>query len=220
MLSLKLMIKSSSILTLKAQQSMAIHVIVTGDLVNSRTTNSQIWLPVLEDTLNNCSTSYDIYRGDSFQAELDCSSFLETLFYIKARIKTIEQLDVRLGVGIGTIESRDSHLKNSTGQAFLYSGEAFDSLKKELFVVKSSDTAWDDLTNSSLALAFELANKWTNNMAETVAASIQYPSYSQQDLAKILQRKHQSQVSTELGKASWIKIKRAIDYCQQELKTC
>lgn len=199
---------------------MATHIIVTGDLVNSRATQSQIWLPVLEDSLRYSSSSFDIYRGDSFQAELQSDSFLESLFYIKARIKTIEHLDVRLGVGIGSIDYRDKHLKNSTGQAFLFSGEAFDSLKKDLFAVKSKHSIWDELVNSSLPLAIELANKWTNNMAETVAASIQFPSYSQQDLAKILRRKHQSQVSTELNKANWVKIKRAIDYCQQELNRC
>jgi len=196
-------------------------VIVTGDLVHSRKVDSKIWLPILEDTLTQCAQKFDIFRGDSFQASLNIDSCLTQIFYIKARIKSISNLDVRIGLGIGSVDYENEHIKNSTGSAFIYSGEAFDLLKKDLFSVKSGHQNWDELTDSMLALAIELASKWSVNMAETVAAYIQYNTYSQQELALLLNRKYQSQVSTELGKANWLKIKQAIDYCQKELmKLC
>lgn len=197
------------------------HVIVTGDLVNSRTKDSKIWLKVLEDALLKYSKKFDIFRGDSFQAEFAVENCLEAIFYIKARIKTIAGLDVRMGLGIGAVDYVDEHIKNSTGEALIYSGEVFDSLNKELFAVKSFSSGWNRLTNITLALAIELANKWTVNMAETVAKSIELPNSNQHELANELNRKHQSQVSTELRKAHWYKIKKAIDYCQIELmKRC
>lgn len=197
------------------------HAIITGDLVDSRMVDSTIWLPVLEDTLGKYSVKYDIFRGDSFQAELDLTTCLERIFYIKARLKSIGNIDVRIGLGIGSIEYNNDHIKNSTGESFIYSGKAFDFLKKELFAVKTAYEEWDILTNTMLLLAVELASKWTVNMAETVAAYLEYPNYSQQQLGTLLKRKYQSQVSTELTKANWVKIKSAIDYCQKELmKLC
>ena len=196
-------------------------VIITGDLVNSRKIDSKIWLLVLQGTLTKYSKKFDIFRGDSFQAELELASCLETVFYIKARIKSIGGLDVRIGMGIGTVDYMDEHIKNSTGESLIYSGAIFDQLHKELFAVKSADLNWDLQTNTMLSLATELANKWTVNMAETVAAHIANPLYNQQELAILLRRKYQSQISTELGKANWQKIKNAVEYCQNELmKKC
>jgi len=195
--------------------------IITGDLVNSRAVDSKVWLSVLEDSLNHCAQKYDIFRGDSFQAAVDMEVSLAHVFYIKARMKTVANLDVRIGLGIGHIDYENEHIKNSTGSAFIYSGEAFDSLKKDLFAVKTEYQNWDILTNTMLSLAMELANKWTANMAETVAATMKNATHNQQELASLLHRKYQSQVSTELAKANWLKIKHAIDYCQQELlKVC
>jgi len=193
------------------------YVIITGDIVNSRTIDSKRWLVILEDTLKKVSLKFDIFRGDSFQAELRIDKCLEAVFYIKSRIKTLAGLDVRIGLGIGKIDYRDEHIKKSSGDAFLYSGEAFDVLNKELIFVKSSFVEWDRLANTMLTIAIELANRWTVNMAETVAAYIEQPNYNQHELAGLLKRKYQSQISTELGKANWLKIKSAIDYCQGKL---
>lgn len=197
------------------------HVIIIGDLVNSRSLHSSTWLNVLEEALTKYSKKFDIFRGDSFQAELQLENCLDAIYYIKSRIKSLENLDVRIGLGIGGIDYVDNYIKNSTGEAFIYSGEAFDHLNKDLFAAKSAFPEWDNVTNTMMSLAMELANKWTVNMAETVALAIEYPNYNQKELAKILKRKYQSQISTELGKANWWKIKKAIDYCQIELmKIC
>lgn len=195
---------------------MGMHAIVTGDLVNSRSIESRIWLDVLQDTLAKYSKKFDIFRGDSFQAELELDNCLEAVFYIKARIKCIPNLDVRMGLGIGGIDFIDEHIKNSTGISFVYSGEAFDTLNKDFFAVKSANSEWDLLTNTMLSIAIELANNWTVNMSETVAAYIEYRLFNQQELAILLKRKYQSQISSALGKANWLKIKKAIDYCQNE----
>lgn len=198
-----------------------IHAILTGDLINSRTHDAKDWLPILTSSLSKYSTNFDIFRGDSFQAEVALEESFEIIFYLKSKLKTISYLDVRLGLGFGEIEYADKHIKNSTGEVFINSGSAFDNLNKELIAVKSPWPEYDDVANLMLQLSMEVANKWTENMAETVAVSLENPTANQQELAAILEKKYQSQVSTELTKANFIKIKKVIEYCTQELlKQC
>lgn len=200
---------------------MQLYAIITGDIVDSRSKDVKEWMPILESTLTECSKRFDIFRGDSFQLMVDLEEAIRTLFYIKSRIKSIGQLDVRMGLGIGTVDYMDDHIKNSWGPAFVRSGEVFEGLHKELMAVSSPWPDWDEASNIILGLCVEIANKWTVNMAETVAESLRQPTANQQELAKVLQRKHQSQISTELTKANWNKINKAIIYStEQLLKKC
>ncbi|GAA4518025.1 hypothetical protein [Sphingobacterium thermophilum] len=195
----------------------SLKAILTGDIVHSRKVSSEIWLSVLTDCLRHYSNKFDIFRGDSFQIELPLEKCIEAVFYIKASIRTIEKLDVRLGLGIGKIEVERQHVKDSSGEAYIFSGEAFDTLDKELIRVRSPFDHWDESTNIMLQLATELANRWTVNMAKTVKTAIEHPEASQLELTKLLHRKHQSQISTELKKANWQKIKLTIEYCTKQL---
>lgn len=196
---------------------MKMYTIITGDIVHSRGVDVKDWLPALENSLTRYSKNFDIFRGDSFQIEIEPEYCVEFLFYLKAKMKSLVNLDVRMAVGVGSITYRDKHIKNSNGDALIYSGEAFDELNKELFRVKSPWADWDELTNVLLPLSMELVHKWTKNMAETVAVVLENPAANQMELATILKRSYQSQVSTELTKANWTKIKKAIDYCTKEL---
>lgn len=198
-----------------------IYAVLIGDIVGSRTRSPEEWLPVLEHALAHYSSSFDIYRGDSFQLMVEVDKILEAYFYIKARIKTVGALDVRMSIGIGTIDYEAGHIKVSSGEAFVRSGEAFETLQKDLVAVQSPWSDWDEMASHMLQLSVELANKWTNNMAETVAVSIANPLANQQELAALLNRKYQSQVSTELNKSNWLKINRSLVYCTSEmLKKC
>lgn len=198
-----------------------IYAILTGDVVGSRKADIQKWLPVLEESLQHYSNNFDIFRGDSFQVAVSIEQCIEAIFLIKATMRSIEPLDVRIGLGLGEISYWDEHIKNSAGDALVRSGEAFDDLDKNLINVRSPWREWDEPTNIMLQLATELANRWTQNMAQTVAAQIRNPDANQSELAKILKRKYQSQISTELGNANWQKIKVTIDYCTKELiKRC
>lgn len=200
---------------------MQLHAIITGDIVDSRSKDIKEWMPVLASALADCSGRFDIFRGDSFQLMLPIEQSVQAMFYIKSRIRSLGGLDVRMGLGIGHVDYMDDHIKNSSGEAFVRSGEAFEMLNKDLIAVKSPWADWDESSNIMLNLCSEIANKWTVNMSETVAQSLRYPDANQQELARRLQRKHQSQVSTELTKASWSKINKAIIYCtEQLLKKC
>ncbi|MBD1425341.1 hypothetical protein [Sphingobacterium arenae] len=190
--------------------------VISGDIIKSRSLEPKVWMPALEKAIGLYSHKFDIFRGDSFQAELTCQNVLTATFYIKAAMLAFD-LDARIGIGIGTKEYDAPHIKNSFGSALIYSGEAFEELKKETIFFKSAYPKLDAVCNVILPLVAELTTRWTPNMAETVKAAFQNEGANQAELAKILDKKYQSQVSTELQKASFAKIQRALDYCTKEM---
>lgn len=176
----------------------------------------KIWMPILNAALKQYAVKYDIFRGDSFQAEFALKDVFVAVFYIKAALIQVK-LDARMGIGIGEQSLNAKHVKHSFGTALLNSGEAFESLKRNSLMLKSTSADFDEMCNVMLALTTELTSRWTVNMAELVMTSLQYPALSQLDMAKFLNRKHQSQISTGLQKAAYPKLKSAIDYCTNEL---
>ena len=101
--------------------------VITGDIINSRKLkNPEIWINALKKALSYLSpeTKYwKIYRGDSFQIEIKDSQYCFTAaIYIKACIKMIKGLDVRLAIGIGDKTYEGNDVTESNGEAFVFSG--------------------------------------------------------------------------------------------------
>lgn len=194
------------------------HIIITGDVIHSRSHAVGEWMPMLEQSLKRYASNFDIFRGDSFQAEVPFSKVFEAVFHLKASLRTFEQMDVRLGIGMGAISYPDSDIKKSSGKAFVYSGEAFDQLGKETIAFKSEHTELDAQLNLIMSLSALLLEQWTVNLSETVLAAIENPSANQIELTQVIGRKHQSQVSVELSKANYPKIQQVIQYCTQVIE--
>lgn len=190
--------------------------ILTGDIIDSRGADPKVWMPILEAALKQYSVKYDIFRGDSFQAEMALMDVFTAVFYIKAALIRVK-LDARIGVGIGERGLEAKHVKHSFGTALLNSGEAFENLKRNSLLLKSTSEEFDEMCNVMLSLTTELTSRWTINMAELVMTALQHQEMSQMDMAKLLNRRYQSQISTGLQKAAYPKLKRAIDYCTREL---
>ncbi|NQD71678.1 hypothetical protein HP439_13190, partial [Sphingobacterium shayense] len=145
--------------------------VITGDIVKSRTGNPDVWMPELRNALSVYSDKFDIFRGDSFQAEIAIEKVLEATFYIKSSLISI-QLDARIGIGLGDRDKNAEHVKHSFGTALVYSGEAFDELKKETAYLRSANPELDALCNTILPLITEISNRWTPNIAATVKGAI------------------------------------------------
>lgn len=167
--------------------------VITGDIVKSREIKNQdLWLKALKSALGKLSkdtSNYEVYRGDSFQIECkDFSSSFEYAVYIKACIKTIRGLDVRLAIGIGGKSYQGKTVSESNGEAFVFSGETIETLKKEKTNLKL-ETKDKDL-NKELNLYFKLAliamDNWTVNSAEIVKLSLEHPDMIQTELAKLV----------------------------------
>ena len=167
--------------------------VITGDIIKSRNLKDQnIWMEQLKYALNMLSSDksyYEIYRGDSFQYECRdiYDSFINAV-YIKSCIKTIKGLDVRMSIGIGTKDYTGNTVSESNGEAFVYSGETFETLKKEKvnLKVKTKDFVLNEELNLYFKLALIAMDNWTTNSAEIVKLSIENPTMIQVELAKLI----------------------------------
>ncbi|GAA4961106.1 transcriptional regulator [Algibacter aquimarinus] len=167
--------------------------VITGDVIKSRSqVNPDIWIKTLKKTLSNISSDekyWDIYRGDSFQIEIRnwYQSFICAV-YIKACIKSIHGLDVRLAIGIGNKTYDGENVTESNGEAFIFSGETIESLKKEKqnLRIKTNHFELDQELNLYFKLALVFMDNWTKNSAEIVKLSIENPNALQSDLGKMI----------------------------------
>lgn len=167
--------------------------VITGDVIKSRSqVNPDIWIKTLKKTLSNISSEekyWNIYRGDSFQIEIRnwYQSFIYAV-YIKACIKSIHGLDVRLAIGIGNKTYDGENVTESNGEAFIFSGETIESLKKEKqnLRIKTNHFELDQELNLYFKLALVFMDNWTKNSAEIVKLSIENPNALQSDLGKMI----------------------------------
>ena len=181
--------------------------VITGDIIKSRTQiNPEIWITTLKDTLSYLTPDekyWDIYRGDSFQIEIrDCYFSFEAAVYIKACIKMIKGLDVRLAIGIGSKTYEGKNVTESNGEAFVFSGETLETLKKEKqnLRIKTNYSEIDHELNLYFRLALIAMDNWTVNTAEIVKLSIENPDALQSDLGKLISI-NQNAVSTRQKRA-------------------
>src|SRR5690606_29249044 len=149
--------------------------ILTGDIIRSRSVkNPEVWLSTLKEALSLCSknpSQWEIYRGDSFQLELEnIDESLKAAIYIKACLKTIKGLDVRIAIGIGEKSFAGTTVVESNGEAFQFSGDTLESLKKEKvnLKIKTTNEQLDQELNLYLKLALTIMDHWTINSAEIV----------------------------------------------------
>lgn len=167
--------------------------IITGDIIKSRSLkNPELWMPALKSALSYVNTNeaqWEIYRGDSFQIEInDVSKSFISAVYLKACMKMINGLDVRLGIGIGDKTYQSHTISESNGEAFIFSGETLETLKKEKvnLKLKTANEVLNKELNLYLRLASTFMDSWTVSSAEIVKLSIEQPNALQQELAEII----------------------------------
>jgi hypothetical protein len=182
--------------------------VITGDIIHStKYKYPNIWLTPLKSALVTISpdTKYwEIFRGDSFQIEVkDIFNSFEKAVYIKACIKCIKGLDVRLAIGIGEKSFEGTNVTESNGEAFLFSGEIMESLKREKINLKIKTS--NDILNQELNLYFKLAliimDNWSVNSAEVVKLSLEKPNTLQKELAQMVGT-NQEAISKRLKRAN------------------
>ena len=165
--------------------------ILTGDIINSRMKDDNIWLKTLKETLDTFGESpkyWQVYRGDSFQLEIEnCENAFYAALKLKSHLKSTGNIDVRIGIGIGEKEYNVDRITESNGEAFINSGYAFDTyLKKQTIAIK---TPWQEI-DEELNIAFDLAlltiDSWTKNSAEVFKLSLESENSTQKKIANIL----------------------------------
>jgi hypothetical protein len=112
---------------------MSIAAVITADIVNSTllSVKEQRKLLLKIETILT-SHKFEFYRGDSFQVIVKNPEQALTLaLQVRMAARVIgARYDVRISIGIGSIQSRAKKISLSTGEAFTLSGRAFDSLSK------------------------------------------------------------------------------------------
>ncbi|MCX2574260.1 hypothetical protein [Pedobacter sandarakinus] len=183
--------------------------IITGDIVGSRKVED-IWLQSLKNALKWVATSnnkWEIYRGDSFQVEVPLADALRAAAYLKACIRLHRPADVRMAIGIGEVKSVRKKLSESSGDAFVNSGSAFDSLKqaKVNLAIKTNWTDFDEEMNVLIKLALIAMDSWGIVASEMVKLALENENAVQSELAAISGRT-QSSVSEALKRARYAEI--------------
>lgn len=185
--------------------------IITGDIIRSKKAKTALWMKVLKKELGKLGAfpkKWEIFRGDSFQAEIaDPMNGLIIAIKLKAAIKSMKGIDVRIAIGIGKKKYSASRITESNGSAFIFSGEKFDKLKKEkqTLALRSEWGEFDREMNLYLKFLMVIINRWTENSAQTVAMALEKPGLSQAELGKRLGIK-QNAVSTRLKRTSFEEI--------------
>ncbi len=114
------------------------YAVLTGDIVNSTQLNAEREKLLLDELRSIFAPyQYEFYRGDSFQVCLpDPRKAISVAMQCRATAITLSQEtpsvqhDVRISVGLGTVEEPVKELATAKGEAFLLSGRAFDTLDR------------------------------------------------------------------------------------------
>ena len=166
--------------------------VITGDIIQSRQVSNALWLPRLKKALSaegKSPKTWEVYRGDSFQVEVkDPANAFLTAIRIKAAIKTVKHLDVRMAIGIGNKKFSSSKVAESDGDAFVNSGEKFETLKKlkQTLAIKTDWPAFDRDMNVCFRLASIPMDDWTTTSAELIQILATGKDLTQKALARKL----------------------------------
>lgn len=166
--------------------------VITGDIIKStQFSNPEIWLIPLKAALNKTGIDkkyWEVFQGDSFQIEIkDNESAFLIAIYIKACLKTVKGLDVRMAIGVGEKTFEGNTITESNGEAFQFSGDTLANLKKEKTNLKiaSRDSILNEELNLYFKLALVLMDNWTVVSAETVKVALENDGALQTDMAQI-----------------------------------
>lgn len=198
--------------------------IITGDIINSRAVRTpRRWMEGLKKILSEYGKTpktWEIYRGDSFQLEVKKpEQSLYAALCIKACIKSVKDLDVRMAIGIGDKTYNAQRITESNGEAFIYSGELFETLKK-LKKNLAIKTPWEGVNkecNLMLNLASIAMDKWSVSSAELIMLSLKQKDLSQKELGRKL-KISQSSISERQTRAHYDEIKEMEAFFREKIK--
>lgn len=198
--------------------------VITGDIAGSkRAGEPDRWLGSLKRVLGeygNSPGTWEIYRGDSFQAEVkEPADALLAALRIKAAVKCEKDLDVRMAIGIGRREYDAPAVTERNGEAFVNSGGRFDLLtsEKRKLAIRTSDPDWDRDMDLYLQLASTFMDQWTPHSAEAVAVLLAEPELRQAEVAERLGIA-QSSVSDRLSRARWDEVRALLARYREKVK--
>lgn len=172
------------------------YAVLTGDVIrSSRLSTAQrervmAVLSSLVDSFKTLDEQIDsrgpqVFRGDSWQVVMSEPQFaLHAALFLRAGLKSQEQVDTRIAVGLGQVEEWNDDLGKADGTAFRRSGAAFDAMKRQdTLACRWQPSSTTDETHAEVAAsAFfqaalhfvaRLANEWSTKEALAVFYTLQ-----------------------------------------------
>lgn len=195
--------------------------VITGDIINSQHSETQVWITRLKNLLEkwgSAPSTWEIYRGDEFQLKCNIDDVFWHFLAIKSVIKSQENLDVRIAIGIGEESFSSEKITESNGSAYVNSGRLLNDLKNNghTVAIKTSDETVDRDLNILLKWAAKDFDSWTMANAEIVHEMIMNQDITQEDLAKKFAIS-QSSVSQRLKRANYELIVETNQYFKKKI---
>lgn len=196
--------------------------VITGDVVNSQHSDTEVWISKLKNLLGqwgNAPFLWEIYRGDEFQIKCSVDEVFWKFLAIKSLIKSQENLDVRIAIGIGEETFSSEKITESNGSAYINSGRLLNNLKSDGCNLAIKTT--EDSVNNDLNILLKWASKdfdgWSVATAEIIHELILNPESNQEDLAKKFNIS-QSSVSQRLKRANYDLLVETNDYFKTKIE--
>jgi hypothetical protein len=196
--------------------------VITGDIIGSRQQTSKHWVEDLKKILSpfgETPSQWEVYRGDEFQIEIkNHEDALWSAILIKAHLRAIK-LDARMSIGFGDKTHEAEKISESNGLAFIHSGELFETLKKQkvTLAMRTGDAIFDEKINLMIQLALTFMDNWLAQQAEFVAAAIENPALSQEELGQKLGI-NQAAVSRRQKRAQFDLVQQLDRYFRTQIK--
>lgn len=205
---------------------MNLSTVITADIVNSEPSWAKELGKRLEQTIYATQPAAKVffYRGDSFQSYLpDPISTFRLALKLRTQAKLFEKdrpevrTDVRMSIGIGTVELPITQLATAEGEAFVISGRSFDKIVKN--DIRMHMQCRDDKTNVTLQsismFTDYLFQSLTMKQAEVLEHLLNHRT--QMETARLL-NKSQSTVNRHVQSMGWKQMEELIVLFEKSLQ--
>ncbi|WP_431609610.1 SatD family protein [Chryseobacterium sp. 'Rf worker isolate 10'] len=195
--------------------------VITGDIINSQHADTEVWITKLKHLLEKWGSApgtWEIYRGDEFQFKCKIDDVFWRFLAIKSLIKSQENLDVRMAIGIGEESFSSEKITESNGTAYVNSGRLLNDLKSDghTVAIKTSSDPVDRDLNILLKWSSKDFDNWTMATSEIIHEMIMNQDITQEDLAKRFAIS-QSSVSQRLKRANYELIVETNQYFRKKI---
>jgi len=215
-------------------------LVITGDVIDSTSNGLSLMRDRLETAFDLIEQgfpetyirgAFQIVRGDGFQGAfgsvsrgLRCALFLYAFFKAQAKLlgKKTPSVGVRMGIGLGSGVIEPGGVLSSTGEAFILSGRALDSIsksKESTLKIRSSSGLLNEILEIEARMLETIVGAWTTGQAEILAEALLdvENKKSQNDIAMMLD-KDQSVVSRQLKRSHYETIKLFCEHVEKITK--
>lgn len=163
--------------------------IITADVINSTALPSDRLNADLREILRSFGKEkkdWEIYRGDEFQLLNDqAEDAFETVIFIKTCL-IAKGFDARFSIGIGNVTFEASSIKESNGEAFVFSGKTLDVLKEQKsqsIMIKTGFPDFDATMNLIFQYLEVVMQNWTESSANFIYHQMKMKDKNQTEIA-------------------------------------